>query len=355
MPPDLSMQMPDKAADRRFFAESGSKFEPFLIKTLCEPLLPHIPASLHPNTISVMTHGVVWVTAALAVASVHMSRLGQAMALICAGIGMFISMLGDCIDGLHARRTNQCTKLGEMMDHWLDAIVVPLATVGITCALQLPPWAIVVVNITATMVYNSQLVLYHHTGRFIHPETASGVEGQFGLSLGYIAIAGFFYYIDRNQPWLDMAFAALAVAGFIVQMKCNYFYYTRIGRPIIEHLYFVVLLSGFGALYLLGAIGLYFFLAALVFTSFRISGTYVLRTIVKERYDGNDLGLFGFIVGTFVVHYAMQPTLFGILRAEDALVVAACAYAVLRNLIDFAQRFRTLHPLAQTQPSARNA
>jgi phosphatidylglycerophosphate synthase len=346
MPSDLSMQMPDKAAERRFFAESGSKFEPFVIKTLCEPILPHLPASLHPNTISLMTHGVVWVTALLAVSSVHMSRLGQAMALIAAGIGMFFSMLGDCLDGLHARRTNQCTKLGEMMDHWLDAIVVPLAVVGITCALQLPPVSIVAVTITATMVYNAQLVLYHHTGRFIHPDTANGVEGQFGLSLGYIAIAGFFYYIDRHQPWLDMAFAALAIAGVIVQMRCNYFYYPKLGRTVLEHAYFVVALSGFGALYLLDVIGLYFYLAALVFTSFRISGTYVLKTLVKERYDGNDWGLLAFIAGIFAVHYGVQLPPVGALSAENAMVLAACAYAIARNLFDFAKRFRTLHPLA---------
>jgi phosphatidylglycerophosphate synthase len=353
MPPDLSMQMPDKAADRRFFAESGSKFEPFVIKTLCEPLLPHIPASVHPNAISLMTHCVVWVTACLAVSSVHMSRLGQALALIGAGIGMFISMLGDCIDGLHARRTNQCTKLGELMDHWLDAIVVPLATVGITCALQLPPWAMVAVNVTASMVYNAQLVLYHHTGRFVHPEAATGVEGQFGLSLGYIGLAGFFFYIDRNQPWLDMAMAALAVAGVIVQMRCNYFYYPKLGRTIVEHLHFVVLLSGFGVLYLLGAIGLHFFLLALVFTSFRVSGTYVLKTIVKERYTGNDLGLLAFIAAIFAVHYGTQLQPVAGLSVENALTLAACAYAFVRNMFDFAQRFRTLHPI--TQPTTRDA
>src|SRR5262245_58845331 len=128
---ELSMRVPEKAeGGRRFFAETGSKFEPLLIKTLCEPLLPRIPASVHPNTISLITHGIGWMTALLALSSVYLSPFARAMALTGAGIGMFLSMIGDCIDGLHARRTNQCTKLGEMMDHWLDAIIVPLVTVG---------------------------------------------------------------------------------------------------------------------------------------------------------------------------------------------------------------------------------
>ena len=335
--------MPDKA-ERRFFAGTGSKFEPLLIKTLCEPLLPHIPAALHPNTISLMTHAVVWITAVLAVSSVHMSPSGQAFALIGAGIGMFLSMIGDCLDGLHARRTNQCTKLGELMDHWLDAMVVPLATVGITCALQMPPWAMVAVNVTAAMVYNSQLVLYHHTGRFVLAEPATGPEAQFGLSLGYIGIAGFFYYVQRDQAWLDLAFGVLAVAGFVVQMRCNMFYYRQLGRTIIDHLYFVSLCLSFGALYLLDVIGMHYFVAALVFTSFRICGTYVLKTIVKERFNGNDWGIAAALVLIVVLHYGVQPAPIAGVRVAEGLTALTCCYAIVRNFIDFGRRFRTLHP-----------
>jgi phosphatidylglycerophosphate synthase len=345
--------MPDKAAERRFFSETTSKFEPLLIKTLCEPLLPHIPRTVHPNTISLVTHAVVWVTAMLAVCSVHMSPLGRALALVGAGVGMFLSMLGDCIDGLHARRTDQCAKLGELLDHWLDAIVLPLATVGITCALEMSPLAMVAVNVTAAMVYNAQLVLYHHTGRFVVAEPATGPEAQFGLSLGYVAMAPFFYYVERHQPWLDVAFGAVAVAGFVVQMRCNNFYYRQLGRLIIEHLYFVTLCGAFGALYLLDIIGLHAFLAVVVSISFRISGSYVLRTIVKERFRGNDLGIAAFAVLIAAVHYGLKPAPFGGFRVEDALASGACVYAVVRNFIELGQRFHLIQPpVAAVAPAA---
>jgi phosphatidylglycerophosphate synthase len=328
--------------DRRFFAETGSKFEPFLIKTLCEPILPHIPASVHPNTISLVTHGVAWCTALLAVGSVYLEPLPRALALIGAGIGMFLAMLGDCLDGLHARRTNQCSKLGEMMDHWLDAIIVPLATVGITCALELPPWAIVAVNVTAAMVYNAQLVLYHHSGRFIHPEATSGVEGQFGLSLGYVGLAGLFYYFDRNQSWIDMLCAALALAAVFVQMKCNWFYYAKLGKWLVGHLWLAGIGFAFGALYLAGALDLHVFLLLLVFTSFRLSGTYVLRTLVKQRYGGGDLGLVASALAIAGVHFAAPGAQLAGVAAGNAIAVAACLYAIARNFIDFAQRYRLL-------------
>jgi phosphatidylglycerophosphate synthase len=338
--------MSKSAPERTFFAENGSRFEPLLIKTLCEPLLPYIPPSVHPNTITLLTHAMVWITAILALISPHLPPLQQAAALIGAGVGMFLSMLGDCMDGLHARHTNQSSKLGEFLDHWLDAMVVPLATVGMSAALQMPPWAMVTINVSVAMIYNAQLVLYHHTGRFIAPEPATGAEGQFGLSLGYVAIAGFFYYFDRHQPWLDLAMAALAAAATLVQLRCTVFYYPKLGKNVIEHVWFILPCAGFGAAYLLGAIDLVFFVFAVVFTSFRVSGTYVLRTIVGERYKGFDGVIFAFMALIFAVHYGLRPEPIGNLRIEDLIAAAACLYAVSRNFWDFSRHYRTLKPRA---------
>jgi phosphatidylglycerophosphate synthase len=343
MPSELSMQMQDKAAP---LANNGSRFEPVLVRTLCEPLLPHIPRSLHPNTISLITHAIAWITALLAVSSAHLPPFSRAMALIGAGIGMFMTMLGDCLDGLHARNTNQCTKLGEMMDHWLDALVVPLAIVGITSALEMPDWAMVLVNVTAAWIYNAQLVLYHHTGKFIHPEPTSGAEGQFGLAVGYVALAGFFYYVDRHQPWLDMAMAAVAITATFVQLRCSTFYYPMLKGVIREHLWFAAVTAAYGVLFLLGALDLNYFLFAVVFTSFRICGTYVLRTIVKESYDGRDYGFVAFLVAICAVHYgAGREPLFGI-RITNLLAALSCAYAIARNFQDFARHYGVLKPRA---------
>jgi phosphatidylglycerophosphate synthase len=337
--------MHNKAAQHRnFFAEGGSKFEPLLIKMLCEPVLPYIPASVHPNTISGVTHAIVWTTALLGMISPHLSPLGRALALIGAGIGMFFSMIGDCLDGLHARRTNQCTKLGEMMDHWLDAIVVPLATAGITSALEMPPWAMALVNITAAMIYQAQLVLYHHTGKFVQPEPASGPEAQFGVATGYVALAAVFYYVKRSHPWLDTAIAGVAIAGVFVQLKCTTFFYPKLGRLLSEHFWFVGLCAGFAALYLLGAIGLPYFLFCIVFTSFRICGTYVLFTIVKERYDGKDLGLLCFLLGIGVAHYLGGTVQLHGVRLTNLLAALACIYAIGRNFQDFSRYYAVLKP-----------
>lgn len=330
-----------------FSAPPPSRFEARIVEWLCEPLLERIPASVHPNTISLWTHFIAWLTATSAVVSAKLDQPYRSFALLAASVGMLLSMIGDCLDGMHARRTHQTSKLGEMMDHWLDAIIVPLVTIGASMALEMEPWVIAAVNVMVAMVYHAQLVLYHHTGKFIHPEPASGVEGQFGVSVGYVGIAALFYYVQRAAPWLDVALIALGVLAIVVELKCSAFYYTKPGFRMDRHLIFVAMCAALGGLYLRGIIDVYAFLMALVFTSFRISGSYVLFTIVKKPYSGTDYGMVGFIAAIAGAHYAAPGATLGPLSVPAALAYLACAYMFGRNMLDFARHYDALRPRAR--------
>ena len=347
MPPELSISMQREGAQPPVAAASptSSRFEARIVRWLCEPVLPYIPRSLHPNTISLMNHGVSWMTAILAVSSVQLPHPYRSLALACAGLGMLLSMIGDNLDGMHARATDQCSKLGEMMDHWLDAIVAPLVVIGASFALEMEPWAIALVNVTATMVYNGQLVLQHHTGKFVHPEAATGMEAQFYLSIGYVAYGALLYFVDRDQLWLGYAVTGVALLGLYVQMRCNFFYYVRLGKHVLQHFVFAGLLSAFGALYLLGVLDQYAFALMLLFCSFRVCGTYVLFTIVKRPYGGGDLGIVAFIAAIVAGHYLLPPlTLAGSLTVQALLPYLACTYMFARNMIDFTRHSAVFQP-----------
>jgi phosphatidylglycerophosphate synthase len=333
------------AAREAMVAAPSSPIEQRIMDGMCRPLLRYIPRSVHPNTISVVTHLIAWLTAVVAVASVRLPPGPRAAALVLAGFGMLASMIGDSLDGMHARNTDQCSKLGEMVDHWLDSIIVPLVPFGVTMALEMPIWAICIVNIMAAMVYQGQLVLYHHTGKFIHPEPATGMEAQLGLSVGYVGLAGLFYFVDRGQPWLDFTIKAIAFFGIYIEARCNWFYYVRLGKLMRYHFLFIAMCAGFGALYLLHMIHLYAFALAIVCVSFRISGTYVLFTLVRRPYNGNDVGIWLWLAALYAVHFAL-PAL-GV-HAPDALTAVlpylACIYMVARNLFDLSQHYRELNP-----------
>jgi len=350
MPPELSISMQRDAAQAggQFEAAptASSLFEERLVRWLCQPLLPYIPRSARPNTISLLSHGVSWLTAVLAVSSVHLPAPQRSLALIGAGLGMLLSMIGDCLDDMHAQATDQRTKLGAMMDRWLDAIVVPLVVLGASLALEMEPWAIAAVNVTAIMVYNGQLVLYHHTGKFLRPEPATGMEAQFGLSLGYMLYGALLFFVPRDRLWLDYGVLGIALLGLYVQMRCNAYFYLRLGKLMRHHLAFVGMLSAFGALYLLGAIDLYAFALTLVFTSFRVCGSYVLFTFVGRPYGGGDLGVVAFIAAIAGAHLLLQPVaLAGHLTLPGLLAYLACAYMLARNLQDFARHYAAFQPM----------
>jgi phosphatidylglycerophosphate synthase len=345
MPPELTAQQSQgKPKADGFSVAPPTRFEERILQWLCEPVLVRIPASVHPNTISLWTHFIAWVTAACAVSSALLPQPQRSFALIAASVGMLLSMIGDCLDGMHARRTQQTSKLGEMMDHWLDAIIVPLVTIGASMALEMEPWVIAAVNVMVAMVYHAQLVLYHHTGKFIHPEPASGVEGQFGVSVGYVGMAALFYFVERSAAWLDIALIALGAMAIVVELKCSAFYYAKPGFRLDRHLVFVGLGGALAGLYLWGVIDVYAFLLTLVFTSFRISGTYVLCTIIKKPYAGTDHGITAFLVAIGAAHLALPGADVLGLPLPAALAYLACLYMFTRNMLDFARHYRDLRP-----------
>ncbi|MCA9670618.1 MAG: CDP-alcohol phosphatidyltransferase family protein [Myxococcales bacterium] len=342
-----------------------------VVDKIATPVLRLIPESVHPNSISIFNHLLVWTLALCAVLSPHLGASGQALALVAAGMLMFGSMLCDCLDGMQARRTGRCSKLGEMMDHWLDAIHVPLTSGPLAMALQLDPWALFAVHVSNCMVYNAQLVHYHHSRRFLTPPT-SGVDAQFGVSFGYIGAAALFFLVPRTNYLVDMGLSVAGAVALFVQLKLAYFYYKKMDRQqLLAHLRFVLLCSAFAALYLTGAISALTFMLAVTFVSFRITGTYVLNTIVQRPFGGFDWGIAAFIVAIagaslaiggpmsiqgLRVAFLVEPISVGGYSLTLGAYVPyvpylAFLYMVTRNLVDFSRHFSALRPGAAAAPA----
>lgn len=342
MPRELSAGAADSAASEVTAQALAAAPEQGMAETIAARFVPHIPARIHPNTITLVTHAMNWLTACLAFSSAYTRGLTRSSLLLGAAVGMLVSVIGDCLDGMHARRTNQCTNLGSMLDHWLDAAVVPLVPAGITVALYMMPWQIVAVCITAAMVYHSQLLYYHHTGAFIAPEAATGSGAQLGVSAGYVAMAGLFYFVDPDTTWIRVLVYGIALLGLYIQMRCNWFYYKRLGAHVRGHLPFVLIGSAFGALHLLGAIDLNAFLLCIIFVSFRISGSYVLWTLVGRAYAGFDAGVAAWIGAIAAGHWLLAPVELGGVTIQWLLPYLVCAYCVVRNLVDFSRNYSAL-------------
>ena len=359
----MSEEDRQEGGDGGYRAEVTSRLEPIVIDRICRPLLQRLPESIHPNSISLTNHAVSWLVALLAIASVRLLPPWSTLVLLLAGVGTLASMVLDNLDGMQARRTNRCSKLGEVLDHWLDAIHVPLTTAGIVIALQLDPWAVVVVHVTNAMIYNAQVVLYHQRGVFVHPPTA-GTDAQAGVSLGYPVAALVFWLVPRDNFWLGQALAVAAAIAVVVHTRQMLFFYRRLGHELWRHLPFVGLCAGLGALYLWGAIDALAFVLAVTFLSFRLTGTLVLHTLIGRRFYNFDWGIVAALAAlALATAYLGQPLRIGgqtltwlahpwtvgghtiTVQATLAyLPYLAFLYMVGRNLISFTRHFAQIRP-----------
>jgi CDP-diacylglycerol--glycerol-3-phosphate 3-phosphatidyltransferase len=100
--------------------------------------LPHLPAAERfwnlPNTITVLRVGVVPVLLLLPLAS---GRIGsQVTAWI-----FIVAALSDLLDGWLARRGQQVTRIGKLLDPLADKLVVATALVVLVSMGRIPEWA----------------------------------------------------------------------------------------------------------------------------------------------------------------------------------------------------------------------
>lgn len=329
-----------------------SRFDTWLDERVCRPSLEYVPRSVAPNTISLANAVVCWLMFAGAALAPGLSPLTRLVVLVFTGILVFASMVLDCWDGMQARRTGRTSKLGELLDHWLDAIHVPLTTGAMVLMLEMPPWLLVTSHVLTAMIYNAQLVVYHATGRFVHPPT-SGAQGQFGVAWGFAVSGLLFFFLPRETAWIGWMVGGIGVVATVLQIKQCWFYYVMIPQQLIGHLPTVVYGFALGGLYLAGAMSSLWLVLAVVFVSFRLSGSYVLFTIVKKRFTGNDWGIAALIAAIAAVHFGGVPPLLAPQLAQvgldgypaaQAVTVVACAYMIARNLWDLSRHFAGLKP-----------
>lgn len=333
-----------------FTSQSGASFEPIIVRWLCEPLLALLPRSIAPNAISSFNHLICWSAFGCAAASAHLGPEGRFAALVVAGALIFASMIGDCLDGMQARRTGRTSKLGELLDHGLDALHIVLASAGLVLALQLPPWASVLVVVSTAAVYNAQLISFHHGGVFASPPI-SGTEAQFSLSATYIGAALLLLFVDRSDPWLDFFIIVFAVLSSIVQIRLAAFFFSKFDKLVPPHLAFLAICGVWAGLHMTGWISAVTFALAIAFTSLRINGSYVLFSVVKRGYGGVDWTLAALalaiaaaaLVGKDLgLDWGAEIVSLDVLTPIDLAVGAVCIYVVGRSFSDVRRYWRFL-------------
>lgn len=173
---------------------------PHYKRFLVEPLLPFIPKAISPNAI---THGGHLINlAALVLLLVAAKAMAGGWPFFAVPLLVHIWLWCDHADGGHARRTNQCSAMGEYLDHGLDLLNATYVICMTVVTLGTPPfWSVaaaVIVPAAAAVTYWEQaetgvfqLGLLNQIESVCSLTAALFVRGLFGVTaISGVMVAG---------------------------------------------------------------------------------------------------------------------------------------------------------------------
>ena len=105
-------------APRIYRVEDQSVLLAFYKRLLWDRLTPCIPAAITPNTLTLIGQ----VLGVLSAITCAIAVKGYPLFYVISAFCMMASLTLDNVDGAHARRTGQCSRRGELLDHGLAGI-----------------------------------------------------------------------------------------------------------------------------------------------------------------------------------------------------------------------------------------
>ena len=309
---------------QELYSSKTSALEGFVLRRICDPILDRLPRTLNPNWLTLVNHVLCWACLFFAAAAPSMAPVDALIARSAAALLVFMCMLLDCLDGMHARRTGQTSRVGEVLDHWLDGLNTPLNAAAMALTLQLDPWTSAVVMVSMGMVYIVQLSVWHTTGKFLCPPT-SGVDAQCLLSLSFLGAGVYFFVwpLDANRTageWVGLVFGWTCVATALEQV---FWFACRSSKATLRGLVVNIVIFANAALYPLGLLSGIEAFVFIAIASFRVAGSYVLYTVLGRKYTGIDVPLILLLPLVSVTYHLAEPVTLGPYGLGDGLALAA--------------------------------
>lgn len=171
-------------SEYQYKVQEKSLTQDFLTAWVWNPVVARIPAKITPNTITIIGAGFVMVSGFLVwLAIAQQMPWLFAVAAIC----IFIYMTCDNVDGPHARRTSQSSRLGEFLDHWFDAVDSTIFNLCMMAMLHLAGWPTMICISLVALSFFATIWEHHHTGVF-H-------SGRFGTNESLLLVIFFYFFI----------------------------------------------------------------------------------------------------------------------------------------------------------------
>lgn len=146
--------------------------------------------------------------------------------MILALVVLAISAFSDCIDGYIARRWNQVSKLGQILDPIADRLLIIFSTVALAIAAIIPWWALVLVVLRDVIMAALVVLLVQHD----YGPLPVNFVGKAGTALIMLAIVSLMIvYAVSTEAMFVLYAAAIAcgIWGIVLYWYAGLLYYRQ--------------------------------------------------------------------------------------------------------------------------------
>jgi phosphatidylglycerophosphate synthase len=200
---------------------------------------------------------------------------------------LFCSVSLDYLDGMQARKTGQCSKVGEALDHTLDSANVPLTAACILMLIMPDRYTIAISMVGGSMIYNAQLVIYRHHQVFILPPT-TGPLAQAMASWASVPFGILIYLYGRDSWFVWSVINLFPIVGNIAQFQNCLFYGKRLiggfdHSCLLPHLRFTFVMLLHAGVFLAGYLTAAEYMTTATVLAYRLNGKYVLDSLMRYK------------------------------------------------------------------------
>lgn len=144
-------------------------------------------------------------------------------------VAFVIAASTDFLDGWWARRFNQITKLGRVLDPFVDKIIVTAALVALVGepASQIAAWMVTVILGREFLVTSLRAMIEGQGGDF-----SARWMGKWKMLVQCAAIVASLWLLQNPQPWLQWTTIALAYAAVAITVASGVDYVIQAARAM---------------------------------------------------------------------------------------------------------------------------
>ncbi|MFO0661507.1 MAG: CDP-alcohol phosphatidyltransferase family protein [Polyangiaceae bacterium] len=308
---------------------------PLFQRFFWKPIVPLIPSWIAPNAITIFGAlcSIAAVPCAVAGGAGHLGFWGLSALLL------FIYTTADNLDGAHARRTGQASKVGEFLDHGLDGLSTGVLFIIPALIITDNPVLITAIVIIGILGYSITFWEQYHCGKLVIPMLGQ-IEGMVTIAGAEIVMG-----LLGNPSWsryngsfnVGAVYLLVIAIGFVVDFGAPFVRSLRAGAPLMQYvpLAAVTLLLGVPSLQNANPF--------IIATSLSLSGATSTLRLILMRLSGVEVPLVGVFQVLGLVPVALSLIFPSIvwpnLGAAISMGLVAIAFSVdLAKGIVFARR-----------------